>query len=261
MSSQDSLFGQIVGLGMRADGAQVPLAALADESGSIPYDQIADLMASGKIEAWESPDLGAVVVLTPHAAQSLGLRLTLDSSRWVDRRHPIRPAKRSRRTQTIAETDLDDEQDTPLDQKEDPRAREAQEDALMDERLDEIRAAIGTKRMRAEFDNLRPPMILMMGAIAYPLPGQDRGPQAPDAVPSEFERERGRHRHHSGPCHCCKGLTLRRDYGCEPCSRWWNDRVPPVSNDPQVIRMEIPIRRERREPRDRMADKTQEEVA
>lgn len=236
MPITDELFLRIVQYG-RSD-AEVCINLLADVDGQIPFDRLAGLLEEGLIEGWEQPywtidENGKsirmtrpVVVISSLSAEKLHLRLLPDSSRWVDRKEKIRPAKRSRKTRTTAETDLDDETETPLDERIDVRAREAIDVAAMYERIMDLRPILKTESQRREFDWMKPPEMVLMGVLPYPHPGTDRGPFAPHAIPGPEDLERNWQASYAGPCHCCKGLSIRFGTICEPCSSMSRRAVP-----------------------------------
>lgn len=231
-----SLFAEIVRLGRQDAEVRLELliswAANQSPPGE-PQAALADLDDAGRTQAWERDD-GIVVMLTPLSADRLNLKLLPDSSRWVDRATKFQASKRLAGTRTIVETDLDDETETPLDQMVDPNAIEAIYLDLIYEQITSATQARVCKQRRNEMTVEMPPKYVLMGVHSYPFPGQDRGPWAPMAVPTEWEMEHGRVvlERYDGPtpglCAACKASVLMGGSICEPCSRMANeDRLFP----------------------------------
>jgi hypothetical protein len=106
---------------------------------------VADLTAAGWVEPWDAGSIDWSIdpvdlladapggplrwVLTPLAAERLGLRLDADSARWVPAAAPAEPPRKARRGRTVCETDLNGEPDDPgpLDSFPDPGAADPAE--------------------------------------------------------------------------------------------------------------------------------------
>jgi hypothetical protein len=235
---------------------------LPEMDGDAILDAIAALADAGWLTEWEIPGGPPGVCLSALGGRKMGLELSPDpagtETRWVGRgASPEVPRirRRSSDVRTISETDLFRADETPMSQMPAARQRlrvEARDDgpgldraamAEADERAARLRALVAAgatpadlivtcgpaaehARFRAWLDGAwsAEEVIVLMGGLPWPLPGQDRrdGPGGADR-PGVAGRV--------GPCPVCGGRKLARNEFCASpgCERSGFDlRVPPA---------------------------------
>jgi hypothetical protein len=186
---------------------------------------VAELAAAGWVEPWDagSPDQSIDQsidqvdlladapagplrwVLTPLAAERLGLRLDAESARWVPAAAPAEPPRKARRGRTVCETDLNGEPDDPgpLDSFPDPGAPDPAEVVAAAEEAD---ARAPRKRSRADHPPALPqPTILLGERLIWD------GPRWTETK----------------PCPGCRGRRLTAARYCLVCERWGLDFLVP----------------------------------
>jgi hypothetical protein len=167
---------------------------------------LAEMEAAGWVEPWEPDPSGpARCVLTPLAAERLGLRLDAESARWVPAAAPAEPPRKARRGKQVCETDLNGEPDDPgpLDSFPDPGAADPAEAVA---EAEWVEATAPRKRSRADHPpGLPRPTILLGERLIWDGPRWTQ----------------------TRPCPGCRGHRLTAARYCLICDRWGLDYLLP----------------------------------